>query len=315
MAIEQNADPVRGIVLKLASIIGFLAMQTCIKLAGGGIAPGQVVFFRSLFAIVPIVVYLAWRHELHGAYRTSRPLGHVLRSVVGVTSMGMGFYGLMHLPLPEVIALGYATPLLSVVFAALILGEVVRIYRWSAVGVGLLGVLIISWPKLTLFREGGFGSEEAFAVVMVLVGAAFGALAMIQVRRLLVTEKGPTIVLYFSTLAALLSLLTIPFGWGALPLQSAVMLVFAGLFGGVAQILMTESYRFADASTIAPFDYSSILFGIIISFFIFAEVPTASTLIGSVFVVAAGIFIIFREHRLGLERRRLRRVSSQQSPH
>ena len=314
MAIEQNADPVRGIALKLCSIIGFLAMQTCIKLAGSGMAPGQVVFFRSLFAIVPIMIYLAWRHELRGAYRTSRPFGHVLRSTIGVTSMGMGFYGLMHLPLPEVIALGYATPLLSVVFAALFLGEVVRIYRWSAVGVGLVGVMVISWPKLTLFREGGFGSEEALAVVMVLVGAAFGALAMIQVRRLLVTEKGPTIVLYFSTLAALLALLTIPFGWSTLSLQSAAMLMFAGLFGGVAQILMTESYRFADASTIAPFDYTSIIFGIIVSFFIFAEVPTASTLVGSVFVVAAGIFIIFREHRLGLERRRLRRVSSQQTP-
>ncbi|MET3599264.1 DMT family transporter [Martelella mangrovi] len=314
MPFEANANPLRGIVLKLCSILAFLCMQTCIKLAGEGIAPGQVTFFRSFFGIAPIIVYLSWRHELKGAYKTQRPVGHFLRSLIGITSMGMGFYGLMHLPLPEVIALGYAMPLLSVVFAALLLGEAVRIYRWSAVGIGLFGVMIISWPKLTLFREGGMGSTEALAVALVLAGATLGALAMIQVRRLLITEKGPTIVLYFSSFAALLSLATLPFGWSSLAVWPMVLLILSGLFGGVGQIMMTESYRFADASTIAPFDYSSIIFGIAISFFIFGEIPTMNTLTGSVFVVGAGIFIIFREHRLGLERRKIRRVSPSQTP-
>lgn len=305
----EQSDPIRGITLKLSSVIAFLFMQTCIKLAGADIAPGEVTFFRSLFGIVPIIIYLAWRHELRGAYRTERPFGQFLRSLVGICSMGMGFYGLMHLPLPEVIALGYATPLLSVILAALMLGEVIRIYRWSAVAVGLFGVLIISWPKLTLFRQGGLGSEEAFAVVVVLVGALLGAFAMIQVRRLLVTERGPTIVLYFSTFASLLSLATVPFGWNALSFWQLVFLIGSGLFGGIGQITMTESYRYADASTIAPFDYSSIIFGIAISYFIFAEVPTMTTIVGSFFVVAAGIFIIYRERKLGLEQRRLRRIT------
>jgi len=307
-------DPLRGIILKLSSILAFLCMQTCIKLAGSGIAPGQVTFYRSLFGIVPIVVYLAWRRELRGAYRTSRPFGHFVRSLIGITSMGMGFYGLMHLPLPEVIALGYALPLLSVVFAALLLGEVVRIYRWSAVVVGLFGVLIISWPKLTLFRQGGIGEMEALAVIMVLAGACLGALAMVQVRRLLVTETGPTIALYFSTFAALISLATLPFGWGDLAALQLTLLIASGLFGGAGQIMMTESYRFADASTIAPFDYSSIIFGILISLFVFGEIPSLNTMAGSVIVVGAGIFIIYREHKLGLERRNLRRVSSSQNP-
>ena len=312
--LHQTDDPLRGILLKLSSILAFLCMQTCIKLAGSGIAPGQVTFYRSLFGIVPIIVFLAWRRELKGAYKTSRPFGHFVRSLIGITSMGMGFYGLMHLPLPEVIALGYAMPLMSVVLAAILLGEVVRVYRWSAVAIGLFGVLIISWPKLTLFRQGGFGETEALAVVMVLGGACLGGLAMVQVRRLLVTENGPTIVLYFSTFAALISLATLPFGWADLGMKPLLLLIVAGLFGGVGQIMMTESYRFADASTIAPFEYSSILFGIVISYFVFGEVPSLNTLAGSVFVVGAGIFIIFREHRLGLERRRLRRVTTTQNP-
>ncbi|WP_176083395.1 DMT family transporter [Martelella sp. HB161492] len=312
---DQNASSVRGIVLKLLSVLAFLGMQTCIKLAGSGIMPGEVTFFRSFFGIAPIIIYLAWRRELRDAYRTKHPFGHFKRSLLGIISMGMGFYGLMVLPLPETIALGYASPLLSVVFAALLLGEVVRIYRWSAVAVGLFGVMIISWPKLTLFREGGMGSEEALAVVMILVGAALGALAMIQVRRLLATEKGPTIVIYFSTFAALISLLTLPFGWEVLPVWPTVLLICSGLFGGVGQILLTESYRYADVSTIAPFDYSSMILGIAISYVIFGEFPTAPTLIGSVFVIGAGIFIIYREHSLGLERRRQRSVVPSQNPH
>ena len=133
-------------------------------------------------------------------------------------------------------------------------------------------------------------------------------------NRLLVTEKGPTIVLYFSTFAALLSLATLPFGWASLGFWPLVLLILSGLFGGVGQIMMTESYRFADASTIAPFDYSSIIFGILISLFVFGEIPTLNTIAGSVFVVGAGIFIIYREHRLGLERRKIRRVSPSQNP-
>lgn len=299
----SSRGPARGIALKLISVAIFLVMQTFIKLAGSGINAGQITFYRSAFALVPIVAYLALRHELRGAIETRNPFGHFKRGAIGILSMGCGFYGLVHLPLPEWIAINYAMPLFSVIFAFLLLGEPVRLYRWSAVMVGLFGVLIISWPKLTLFQAEGLESEQAIGAVVVLASAAAAALAMIQVRLLVQEEKTTTIVLYFSVIASALSLLTIPFGWDWLDLRQTLYLAGAGFCGGIAQIFLTESYRHADVSTIAPFEYTSILFGTMISFWVFGDVPTLSTLIGAAIVMAAGIFIIYREHRLGLERR------------
>lgn len=290
--------PMRGIALKLVSVGIFLAMQTLIKLAGSGVNPGQITFYRSAFALVPIMGYLIWRGDLRQAFVTESPFGHFRRGFIGVLSMGCGFYGLTKLPLPEWIAIGYAMPLFSVFFAWALLKEPVRIYRWTAVAVGLVGVLIISWPKLTLFRTAGLGSGEAIGALVVLFSAASAALAMIQIRILVRSEKTMTIVLYFSISSALLSLATLPFGWEWLDLRQTVYLVLAGFAGGVAQIFLTESYRHAEVSTIAPFEYSSILLGIGVSWLVFSEVPEVTMLIGTAITVSAGIYIIHRERKL-----------------
>ncbi len=296
-------NPMRGIALKVASVVVFLAMQTFIKLAGSDIQPGQVTFCRSFFALFPIMAYLAYHNQLRHAFYTANPIGHLKRGTIGIISMGLGFYGLLHLLLPEAIALGYATPLVAVIFAALFLGETVRIYRWSAVFFGILGVAIVSWPKLTLFRDGGMAAEQSIGAISVLLSSVLGGMAMIQVRRLVEEEKTATIVLYFSMIASVFSLATVPFGWLLLDWSSALFLVAAGFCGGVGQILLTESYRHADVSTIAPFEYTSILLGGIVAYLVFDDVPSLSLLFGTLIVIAAGIFIIYREHRLGLERR------------
>ncbi len=306
----MNADvhsPMRGILLKVLSVVVFVCMSTCIKAAGNDIATGQITFYRSAFAMVPILVFLAVRGQLRDAFRTTNITGHLARGFVGILSMSFGFYGLVHLPLPEAIAIGYAMPLLAVAFAVFILGEVVRLYRWSAVAIGLIGVMIITWPRLTLFDGGGFGSSEALGAIAVLVSATLGAIAMVLVRKLVQKERTHTIVLYFSLSASVFSLATLPFGWSAISLSSFLLLVIAGFCGGVAQILLTESYRHADMSTIAPFEYTSIVLGLVIGYFLFGDVPTGTMLLGTVIVVGAGIFIIFREHRLGLERKGARK--------
>lgn len=301
-------NPMTAITLKVCSVTVFVGMSTCIKAAGEGVPAGEIVFFRSVFAIIPILVWLAAHRQLGGAFATRRPLSHFLRGLVGVLSMGFGFYGLTKLPLPEAIAIGYASPLIAVVFAAIFLRETVRFYRWSAVIVGLLGVFVICWPKLTLFGSGGAGAGEAIGVVSLIVAAALGAVAMIVVRRLITTEKTPTIVLYFSLSSSFLALLTLPLGWVSLDAQTAGLLILAGLFGGIAQMLLTHSYRFGDVSTIAPFEYTSILLGLVIGYVLFGEIPTSTMLIGTVIVIAAGIFIIFRERSIGIRRKGARRV-------
>lgn len=298
----------RGIAFKVASVVVFLAMQTFIKLAGSDIQPGQVTFCRSFFALFPIMIYLGYRGQLRAAFYTANPVGHLKRGTLGIISMGLGFYGLLHLPLPEAIALGYALPLIAVIFAALFLGETVRIYRWSAVLVGMVGVGIVSWPKLTLLSDGGIQAEQAVGAIAVLLASVLGGMAMIQVRRLVEEEKTSTIVLYFSMIASVFSLATLPFGWDVIDLKPQLFLIAAGFCGGVAQILLTESYRHADVSTVAPFEYTSIVMGSIVAYFIFGDIPTASMLLGTAIVVAAGIFIIYREHQLELARRASERV-------
>jgi drug/metabolite transporter (DMT)-like permease len=307
------ANPIRGIVLKILSVIVFLVMSTCIKLAGDGMATGEITFYRSFFAIFPILAYLGWRGELRTAFKTSSIAGQITRGFVGVVSMTFSFYGLVRLPLPDAIAIGYAMPLFSVIFAAIFLKEVLRVYRLAAVAIGLTGVLIISWPKLTLMQHADENTAQIALGAMALIGSAIlGAVAMLLVRRLVQTEKSSTIVLYFSLTASVFSLFSIPLGWPPMTIEQKLLLIVAGFCGGLAQILMTESYRYAEVSTIAPFEYTSIVFGLIVSYFLFGNVPEPLMLIGTAIVISAGVFIIYRESRLGLERKAMRKLVTPQ---
>jgi drug/metabolite transporter (DMT)-like permease len=305
-------NPSRAITLKLFSVLIFTVMSTCIKAVSPAIPPGEAVFFRSFFALVPIISYLVYQGTLSTALITGNPLGHVWRGGFGSVAMGLSFLALGLLPLPEVISIGYASPLLVTIFAAIFLKEEVRAYRWSAVMVGLAGVLVVLSPRLTLIRDGGLEGPEMIGAAAVLGSVVFGAGAMIAVRKLVLTERTPTIVFYFSVFTSLAALLTLPFGWPLPSLTQATLLVSAGLLGGIAQIFLTESYRHGDASTIAPFEYTSILFGLVIAYYLFDELLTPVMLVGVAIVVAAGMFIIFREHRLGLERERARKVATPQ---
>ncbi|MEZ5812102.1 MAG: DMT family transporter [Rhizobiaceae bacterium] len=310
---EQGGDsPLTGIALKIASVTMFVGMVTCIK-AVGPVPPGQIVFFRSLFAMAPVFMFLAWQGELRHAFHTQRPLGHVARGVVGVAAMSLGFFGLTVLPLPDAITINYAQPIILTVLSAVMLGEVIRIYRWSAVVAGMAGVLIISWPKLALLSgQGTAGHSEAYGALATLGSATLAAFAMILVRRLIDTETTASIVVWFSLTATAASLVTIPFGWAAVDTRQVLLLIGSGICGGVAQLLMTQAYRHATLATVAPFEYTSMLLGIASAWLFFAEIPTAQTLVGGAIVVAAGLFIIWREHRLGLERRAAKQTMTPQ---
>jgi drug/metabolite transporter (DMT)-like permease len=304
--------PLRGIAFKLGSVLVFILMASLIKATAAHVPAGQAVFFRSFFAIPVIVAWLIWRRELATGLRANAPMGHVWRGVVGTMAMGLGFAGLGYLPLPEVTAIGYAAPLLTVVFAAMFLGEEVRLFRISAVILGMVGVLIVLAPRLSIVSNDAAGVTEAFGAMLVLGGAVFAALAQVFVRKLVNTEKTAAIVFYFSLTATVLSLVTLPFGWVWPTPTETTLLISAGLLGGLGQILLTSSYREADASLVAPFDYASMLFALGIGYFVFSEVPTWTMLGGASLIVTAGILIIWRERQLGLERARQRKAMTPQ---
>lgn len=298
--------PLTGIALKLVSVMLFITMSSLIKAVADHVPPGESVFFRSFFAIPVILIWLALRGNLRTGLRVRSPLGHFWRGFVGTAAMGMGFAALGLLPLPEVTALSYAAPLLVVVFAAMFLNEQVGVFRISAVGLGLIGVLIVLAPRLTALSGPVVETMQAVGAMLALTGAICAALAQIYVRKLVQTEETSAIVFYFSVTATLLSLLTLPFGWVLPTGPEFGLLVLAGLLGGVGQIFLTSSYRFADASVVAPFDYASILFALGIGYFIFDEVPTRAMLLGASLVILAGIIIILRERQLGIRRNKAR---------
>ena len=300
----------RGIVLKVLSVCCFVVMATLLK-ATETIPAGELVFFRCFFAILPVVGWLLWRRQLRTALHTKDPWGHIVRALIGASSMGLGFFALTRLPLPEATAIGYAAPLLIVMFSALLLRERVHAFRWTAVIVGLFGVLVILWPRLTLLTGGApLGDSEAVGAIAAMGAAVLTAFAMMQVRKLVQTERTEAIVIYFFISASVLSLATIPFGWAMPTPQQAVLLVGAGFAGGIGQLLLTSCYRYADMSVIAPFEYVSLLLTLALGFVVFGDVPTLAMIAGALIIVASGIAVIMREHYLGLDRAKAREANT-----
>ncbi len=304
-------DPLRAIALKISSVIVFTGMATCIKAASGEVPPGEAAFFRSFFAIPVILMWLAWSHDLKDGLKTNNLKGHLWRGVIGTSAMILGFTSLAFLPLPEATAIGFAAPIITVVLAAIFLGETIRIYRLAAVLMGLVGVIIILSPRLGTSTD-TLTTLATIGALAALGSAILRASALIFTRKLVVKENTPAIVFYFSSIAAILTLLTLPFGWTIPPLKEAIYLVASGIFGGLGQILLTNSYRYAPAGVIAPFDYTAMILALIIGYAIFGEVPTLTVLAGAACVIAAGIFIIYRERQLGLKRGPARSVTPTQ---
>ena len=290
---------VKAVLLKVLSALIFALMWGLIRWLGGQVPLGEMVFFRSACGIIPVVVIYAWRRELAAAVRTSRPLGHVGRGLISVAAMFSNFGALTRLPLADATAISFVTPLVTVALAALILKERVRVYRWSAVGVGFIGVMVTVVPHLSPGQLAGAG---AIGSALALIASFCNAGTVIQTRRLTTTETTSSIVFYFSLFVAMAGLLTLPFAWHTPDAKQLGALVLLGILGGLGHIILTESYRFAPASVIAPFDYTAMLWAFLVGYAMFGELPHALVYVGSAIVAGAGLFVIWRERRLGLQR-------------
>lgn len=300
-AVKRHQDrPILGILLINAATVVFTGMDAIIKSVSDIFPTGQLVFFRNLFAFAPILIFMMTQGGL--ALRTRHLRGHLARGLFGVSAMYCYFLSYKLLPLSEAIALGLSGPIFLTVLSIPFLGEKVGIRRWSACIVGFLGVLVMTRP--------GAGVWQAAALVP-LLAAVFYALAMISIRRLTATEQSGTIVFYFTVFATLAGLSTAPLGLVSPELawvwpsgsQWLIVLVI-GLIGGCGQILITIAFRLAPVSVVAPFDYMALVYGFILGFVFFQEVPDAYLVVGGLVVVASGIYIVHRETVVARERRR-----------
>jgi drug/metabolite transporter (DMT)-like permease len=275
-------------------------MLTLVKIAGDRLPVGQLLFARNVFGLIPVLLFIWWIGHLGDALKTRNVAGHVKRAVAGMLAMGLWFAALQRLTFPEATAIVYAAPLIMVILAATILGERVRVYRWSAVLVGLVGVLVILAPQLS----NGFDVMEdaaALGAVLALCAATFMALTSVFVRQLAGTDPTYTIVLYFLIAGTAVTALTAP-TWVVPSWTDFGLMVLIGILGGIGQLFLTQAFQHAEASTIAPFEYSSMIWVVSIGYFVFGEMPTLNVAIGAAIVIASGIFVIFRERQLGLRR-------------
>ncbi|MBS9780209.1 MAG: DMT family transporter [Moraxellaceae bacterium] len=269
-----------GVLLKILSVVAFATMNGLAKYLDGSIPLPQLVFFRSSIALIPLTIFLLWRHEFPSALKTNNPWGHVKRCVIGTCGMFSAFKVLELLPIAEATALNYLSPIFLVILAMFLLKETVTPRRWIGVACGVGGLLLISLPKFTLFSPEVSGADNSQAILGVGVGVMTAFLiagAMLQVRQLTkMGEHTGAITFYFtitSTLISAVVMLSQTDNWITPEPWQWLCLIGVGFAGGMAQILMTTAFQYAEASALAPFDYLAIVFAVIIGFVVFAEVP------------------------------------------
>ncbi|MDI4664825.1 DMT family transporter [Xanthobacter autotrophicus] len=285
-----------GIGLQIAATFFFALMSALVRMVADEVPSGEIVFARSFFGLVPVVVWLLWSGRMTGALATRQPLGHVVRGLVGVSAMWLSFAALAFIPLAEAVAFSYATPLVAVVLAALLLGERVPAYRWLVLAVGFSGIVIMLWPSFS-HAAVGTGPGPLIGAGLALIGAVGAGFAITQVRHLTRTETSEAIVFYFSLVASLAGLATLPLGWVVPDGRVALILVGMGLAGGVGQICVTAAIRHAPASVVAPFNYALLLWATGFGIVLFGEWPEPLVVVGALVVVVAGLGLIWRERR------------------
>ncbi len=261
----------QGIVLKIASGICFAVMFAIIKLLGGTVPLGEVVFFRSFFAMIPLVAFLLMTSDFPAGLKTQYPVKHLLRCVLGTLAMFFAFATLRYLPIAEATAISYLSPVIVVIFAVLFLKEVVNRKRLFGVGLGLLGLSLMTLPNFSAAAE----SQTLIGVGLALMSAILIAAALLQVRQLSkMGENAAAIAFYFALTSTVMGIITIFAGWSLPSVSEWVLLISIGLLGGFAQILMTLAFKYAEASAMAPYDYLSIVWAVLIGIVLFGEIPS-----------------------------------------
>lgn len=283
--------PVFGIVMKLGSVMLFSGMTVCIKMLGQDVPIGQTIFVRGVLSAI-ILALLAWRTEGLHLLTTRNWRSHALRSLSGTVSMFCLFAAVTMIPLADVTAITFTSPMFLTVLAMVFLGERIHRFRWTALVIGFIGVLIMVGPHLA------FSGKAPLGVFVALGAAMFSAFAMVFLRSMSGDEHAITITFYFSLTFTACAALTALQGW---PMPTAAqwwLIVIAGLFGVLGQLLLTYAYRYAEASTIAPLDYTSMIAAVLLGYLFFDEIPGLSIWIGAPLVAGAGLIILWREYYL-----------------
>ena len=246
---------------------------------------GQVLFFRGFFGILPLI-FLIPRERFYNFYYTKRPGLHLLRCISGLIALISIFIALRSLPLATVVSISFAAPIFTTILSIIFLSERIGFYRWLAVIVGFVGILIITEP--------GLNSLNIYYIYPIIfcLGLSYVAIA---IRQLSKTEPVWLISLNFSLLISIAGISTIPFGWIMPSFKDLLLLSLVGILGGVANLWLSQSYKFSEVSLVTPLKYLGLIFGIFFGYIIWDEVPSLKTLLGALLVIFSSIIIFRRE--------------------
>ena len=273
-----------GFLYMFLSVCAFSVMDLIVKWSDN-YPLGQVIFFRGFFGLV-LYYFVIPRERLKDFYFTKRPMLHLSRCFFGLMALLSIFTALRNLPLATVVSISFAAPIFTTIFSIFFLSERVGYFRWLAVFVGFVGIIFISEP--------GFSSLNVYYIfpVIFVLGMSYVA---ISIRQLSSTEPVWLISLYFSAAITLAGLFTMPYGWLMPNLKDFILLSLIGIFGGVANLWLSQSYKFSEVSLVTPLKYLALVFAIIFGYFIWDEIPTIKTLIGASLVIVSSIIIFRRE--------------------
>lgn len=281
----KNQTPVmRGIVLMCLSTIAFSIMHGLVRFVSEVLPPFQIAFFRNIFGLAFLLPLLM--RSRFAILRTKQIGLHALRGVINMAAMLMFFTALAISPIAKVTALGFTAPIFMAILAVLVLGERFRIYRWSAIFLGFVGMLIILRPGLVAIDTGA---------LLVIGSAVLWAIAMIIIKIQSRTESSLTIVAYMGIFLGVFSIGPAVWVWQPFGLQTLGFMVLIGLFGSIAQMAISGSLKETDSTALMPFDFLKLIWTAIIGVWFFAEVPDIYTWVGASVIFLSGFFIAFRE--------------------
>ena len=284
-----------GLLFMVGSVISFSVMDICVKWLN--YYPfGQVLFARFAVGMIPIF-FIIPKDKIFTFYKTKRPKLHAFRAISGTLAIIAIFFGLRELPLADVISLTFGGPIFVTIASIIFLSEKVGIKRWTAVLIGFVGMLLIVRPAFT---------DLNYYYLSPILFCIFFFVVVISVRSLSKTEPHYTIAFYFTLLSMLCGLSTLPFGWILPPLKDILIFVALGISGSVGNLLLTQSYRLAEASLVTPIKYLSLIFAIIFGYLIWSEIPKNLTMIGASLVVLSSLIIFVRETKLNKQNISLR---------
>lgn len=289
--------PLAAIAYKIAATLSFAAMAASIKLLGEGYPVGEIVFFRSAFALPVVLGWAFVAGRIADSWATRNIWFHLSRSTVGMAAMFLSFVALADLPLADWTVIGFAMPIFATILAATLLSEPVGPWRAAAVAAGFTGVLVIVGPKLS-FAHG-------VPALIMLVSTLCAGLVIVIIRKISATENGSAIAFYFMLSCTVMGAMTLPFAWKSPDGWSLALLIASGVFGGLGQVCNTFSYARAQPSMLGPFDYLGLIWATALGVLLFDEWPDATVWAGAAVIVASGVVIAIREGRHGLQKPRI----------